>query len=139
MKRIFFTIIALSLLCVYGVVRGADDIGFQLSTHILDINEGRPAAGITVHLYRYNEVSLEWEYIYQTKTDEAGRVGDLLPRGNENAGTYKFRFDTSAYFSAKGIRPLFPFVEVVFTVTDKSDYHIPVTISGNGYSVYRGS
>ncbi|MCC8019674.1 MAG: hydroxyisourate hydrolase [Rikenellaceae bacterium] len=139
MKRILFTITAVFALSVCGAGRAAAQSGFQLSTHVLDINEGRPVAGITVHLYRYNEVSLDWEYIYQTKTDESGRVGDLLPRGNENAGIYKFRFDTSDYFNTKGVRPLFPFVEVVFTVTDKSDYHIPLAISGNGYSVYRGS
>lgn len=137
MKRIlliFFTVAA----AVYSNGTAAQS-GYQLSTHLLDINEGKPVAGVTVHLYRYNESSSEWDYIYQTKTDANGRVGDLLPTGNDNHGTYKFRFDTSSYFNSKGVRSIFPFVEIVFTVTDKSDYHIPVAVSGNGYFVYRGS
>ncbi|MCC8035080.1 MAG: hydroxyisourate hydrolase, partial [Rikenellaceae bacterium] len=81
--------------------------GYQLSSHILDISEGRSAAGVTVHLYRYNETSHQWDYVYQTKSDGQGRISDLLPSGNDNEATYKFRFDTSEYFRSKGEKSIY--------------------------------
>jgi 5-hydroxyisourate hydrolase len=49
-------------------------------------------------------------------------------------------FDTSAYFSAKGVRAFYPSVSIAFDVHDSGEhYHIPLLLSPYGYSTYRGS
>lgn len=61
------------------------------------------------------------------------------------AGVYNLRFDTDSYFAARGIRGLYPWVDVTFRVDDvdlgagASHLHIPLLLSPYGYSTYRGS
>ncbi|MCD7969669.1 MAG: hydroxyisourate hydrolase [Alistipes sp.] len=132
----------LLMICVLTALSSAgarSQDSYQLSSHLLDISLGKPASGVVVHLFRYNETSHEWDYVYQTRSDDNGRIEDLLPSGNDNRATYKLRFDTSEYFTAHGENSLYPFIEVVFVITDRSSYHIPVLISANGYSTYRGN
>jgi len=48
--------------------------------------------------------------------------------------------DTAEYFAAQKIASLYPFVEIVFTVTGPTQhYHIPLLLTANGYTTYRGS
>lgn len=60
-------------------------------------------------------------------------------------GVYNLRFDTDSYFAARGIRGLYPWVDVTFRVDDvdlgagASHLHIPLLLSPYGYSTYRGS
>ena len=56
------------------------------------------------------------------------------------AATYKLRFATAEYYAAQKLTGLYPYVEIVFTVTDPAQhYHIPLLLTANGYSTYRGS
>jgi 5-hydroxyisourate hydrolase len=69
-------------------------------------------------------------------------------------GIYRARFQTGKYFqrlaqaedsaassSSSSGRTFFPFVDVLFTVTDPPDnhYHIPLLLSAHSYTTYRGS
>ncbi|CDR37579.1 CYFA0S01e12596g1_1 [Cyberlindnera fabianii] len=67
-------------------------------------------------------------------------------------GIYKIRFQTGKYFKriaaedkAKGItsdaRTFFPFVEILFTVSNPPEkhYHIPLLLANHSYTTYRGS
>ena len=69
------------------------------------------------------------------------RSGDLLPVGEPrgNDGVYKLKFETEPYFEAHGEESIYPFVEVVFRIEGDGHYHIPITMSANGYSTYRGN
>lgn len=72
-------------------------------------------------------------------TDDDGRFGDLMPEGPDE-GTYRIRFDTAAYFAARGVRCFYPEVTVVFDVTDPgAHHHVPLLLSPFAYSTYRGS
>ena len=116
---------------------------YQLSTHILDIGTGKPAAEVKVDLFRRNSAG-DWNRVASSLTDMNGRIADFLPmpdsytqRGNN--GVYMLRFLTREYFDKSGQNSIYPFVEVVFEIQDTSHYHIPLTLSANGYSTYRGS
>ncbi len=109
-----------------------------ITTHILDIARGRPAAGVAVSLARRSGDG--WAELATTRSDINGRVANMLPGDvKSSAGTYRLRFDTGAYFAALGISPFHPFVEIVFEIGDAEQYHVPLLVSPFGYTTYRGS
>jgi len=101
------------------------------------------------------------------KTNSDGRIKDwifhpeedLSGLGIENRewktlhpGIYKIRFQTSKYFKqlsdddkekdiVSDSRTFFPFVDIMFTVSDPPDdhYHIPLLLANHSYTTYRGS
>jgi 5-hydroxyisourate hydrolase len=109
-----------------------------ITTHILDIARGRPAAGVAVSLARRSGDG--WAELATSRSDTNGRVANLLPGDvKAAAGTYRLRFDTGAYFAALGVSPFHPFVEIVFEIRDAEQYHVPLLVSPFGYTTYRGS
>ncbi|HXF94471.1 MAG TPA: hydroxyisourate hydrolase [Gemmatimonadales bacterium] len=110
----------------------------RISTHVLDTVRGRPAAGVAVSLALKTDEG--WTEIGAAPTDEDGRVGNLLPDNVTHfTGTYRLRFDVGEYFAAQGVGTFYPYVEVVFTVTEDRPLHVPLLVSPFGYSTYRGS
>ena len=110
-----------------------------ISTHVLDISLGRPAAGVKVTLeLRDND---GWTELSIQATDSDGRVKQMLPPDVQlQTGDYRLSFGTQGYFSARGVQGLYPFVQITFTVIDSvSHFHIPLLLTANGYSTYRGS
>lgn len=108
-----------------------------LTTHVLDTAAGTPAAGLPVLLEHKGEV---WERVSQGTTNSDGRVADLLTPGELVRGTWRITFDTGAYFAARGQRGFYPYVAVVFEVTEPGQHHhVPLLLSPFGYSTYRGS
>ncbi len=109
-----------------------------LSTHILDTAIGRPAAGVSLMLAKL--IGNTWNDIGSGTTDADGRCKTLLGDSPLEAATYRIHFATSEYFAAQNLSGLYPYVEIVFTVTDPAQhYHIPLLLTANGYSTYRGS
>ena len=111
----------------------------RITTHILDTARGCPAAGVAVTLYRQADAG--WELVGSTTTNSDGRGPDLLAgRGPLVAGVYRLHFATGAYAVARGDRPFYPWVDVVFELPAGEDhYHVPLLLSPFGYSTYRGS
>jgi 5-hydroxyisourate hydrolase len=57
-----------------------------------------------------------------------------------HSGVHRLRFETDAYFSARGMAGFYPEVTVVFEVADPSEHHhVPLLRSPYGYTSYRGS
>ena len=112
---------------------------YQLSTHILDVNRGAPASGVPIILFRQGADESSWVRIAEGVTDRNGRIGNFLPSGHSNDGIYKLKFETGNYFREQKLDSIYPFVEVVFEIKDDGHYHIPITISANGYATYRGN
>lgn len=109
-----------------------------LSTHILDTSLGRPAAGVPLLLSRLDDGN--FTEIGRGVTDDDGRCRTLLDRHELDVATYKLRFATGEYFAAQHVTGLYPYVEIVFSVRDSvQHYHIPLLLTANGYSTYRGS
>jgi 5-hydroxyisourate hydrolase len=110
-----------------------------ISTHILDTALGRPATGVPVVLDRM--VDGEWSAVNATITDADGRCKHLLPAAEQlQSGVYRVHFETSAYYKQHQLTGLYPYVEIVFLVSDgEQHYHIPLLLTANGYTTYRGS
>ena len=109
-----------------------------LSTHILDTALGRPAAGVPLTLSVL--VAGTWQEIGQGTTDSDGRCRTLLGDRPLEEAAYRLRFATDSYYAAQHTTGLYPSVEIVFTVRDASQhYHIPLLLTANGYTTYRGS
>ena len=111
----------------------------QITTHILDTSRGKPAAGVPIILFQ--QQGKQWQQLATGKTDQDGRIADLL--ANEvvlAAGIYRLHFDTSYYFSTNNEIGFYPFVDIVFEINGAGDhYHIPLLLTAYGYSTYRGS
>ncbi len=101
-----------------------------LSTHVLDTEAGLPAPGVGIHLSVRDGDG--WFLVGEAVTDADGRAsgfGDLGP------GRYRLGFETGAAGN-----DFYPFVHVVFELDGSRDhYHIPLLLSGHGYTTYRGS
>jgi len=111
---------------------GPTDGSATISTHVLDVERGRPAAGITVTLYRLVEDGRPVR-LTQSITDSDGRIADLLERPLQ-AGDYRLRFD------AADDAAFFRTVAVDFRVTDTSrSYHLPLLLAPFSMTAYRGS
>ena len=110
-----------------------------VTTHVLDVSIGKPAAGVPVVL-EIEEVGTGWRQMARGVTDKDGRLRALLAEGALVDGTYRLTFDTYAYFGDRKTATLYPQVSVVFSVLDsKVCYHIPLLLSPFGYSTYRGT
>jgi 5-hydroxyisourate hydrolase len=110
----------------------------SISTHVLDVMRGSPAAGLAVTLSR-REPDGDWKEIGESVTDADGRVRDLTEDELE-AGEYQLRFNTRPYFERSGLDAFYPEVLVVFNVGDPSSHlHVPVLLSAFGYTTYKGT
>jgi 5-hydroxyisourate hydrolase len=109
-----------------------------ISTHVLDTGLGLPGARIGVTLERLRQG--KWEQLAQAATSADGRA-ELLPRSKPPApGTYRMTFKVREYFRRQKVEGLYPAVEISFTVArGEKHYHIPLLLSANGYTTYRGS
>jgi 5-hydroxyisourate hydrolase len=111
----------------------------QITTHVLDVTLGQPAAGVPVVL-EMEKAGVGWKELSRGATDGDGRLRHLLAPETLAEGNYRLTFDTHAYFESRKTAGLYPQVTVVFTVRNpKEYYHIPLLLSPYGYSTYRGS
>ncbi|HTV49507.1 MAG TPA: hydroxyisourate hydrolase [Phycisphaerae bacterium] len=109
-----------------------------LTTHVLDIAHGRPAAGMKVRLYLGSALLIE------TVTNADGRVAGALIQGEKfRVGNYRLEFLVGDYFAAARHPDAKRFLDVVpvsFIVVDpEQNYHVPLLVSVWSYSTYRGS
>lgn len=110
-----------------------------ISTHVLDTARGMPARGIRVTLQRSAGPDA-WGDLAMGSTNADGRIPDFVPKDVElTAGTYRMRFDVSAYFSEHKTKSFYPYIEVVFELGNDGHYHVPLLLSPWGFSTYRGS
>jgi 5-hydroxyisourate hydrolase len=107
----------------------------KITTHVLDTVRGRPAAGIEVRLERRN--SGDWAEVASSATDADGRCRELAD--DAPPGTYRLIFATGAYFASAGRSSIYPEIAVVFECTGEAHYHLPLLLSDNSYTTYRGS
>jgi 5-hydroxyisourate hydrolase len=112
----------------------------RISTHVLDIASGQPAKDVPVRLER-RDSSGAWQLLAAARTDQDGRCTQLLPEKEAlTPGLYRLGFETATYFATRKLDGLYPLVEIAFQVRDgERHFHIPLLLSPNGYTTYRGS
>jgi 5-hydroxyisourate hydrolase len=130
-----------------------------ITTHVLDTALGKPAAGVLVRLEkqegggwievahgegggaawteRVQDMSGAWSEIARGVTDADGRCRDL--KSDATAGIYRLRFDTEPYFRHGGRTSIYPELAITFHCDGEGHYHLPVLLSDNSYTTYRGS
>ena len=106
----------------------------SLSTHVLDLRSGLPAANIPVTL------SKGGRDIGKGVTDNDGRFSDFLGSADLEPGQYELTFAVANYFAAQSLETFYSSIPIVFIVTDATrHHHVPLLLSPFGYSTYRGS
>jgi 5-hydroxyisourate hydrolase len=111
------------------------DPSLTISTHVLDVARGSPAAGVPVALERLEGSG--WAHVAATATDADGRAS-LVPDGaGLPGGRYRLTFDTAAYHGGHAFHP--QVVVVVELAPDSGHTHVPLLLSPFGYTTYRGT
>lgn len=126
-----------------------------ITTHVLDTVLGKPAARVAVRLERLEgggwiEVSSgdeppervrdapgDWVEIAASATDADGRCRDLA--ADAPVGNYRLIFDTGVYLKRVGRDGIYPEIVITFSCDGKGHYHLPLLLSDNSYTTYRGS
>jgi 5-hydroxyisourate hydrolase len=115
----------------------------RLTTHVLDLAGGLPAAGMTIEV-----AAIEGGVrrpLLKAATNRDGRCeGALLEGERFGAGLWQLEFHVALYYRARGVAlPDPPFLDVVtirFGVADAAaHYHVPLLVTPWSYSTYRGS
>lgn len=108
-----------------------------ITTHVLDLTAGLPAAGVGVTLEQ--AIVTGWSVLARATTDADGRVREAFA-SLPTVGRYRLTFATGAWFGTRGVRSFHPEVSVVFDLADPNAHlHIPLLLSPFGYTTYRGS
>jgi 5-hydroxyisourate hydrolase len=92
-----------------------------VSTHVLDTERGKPAAGVAVELWRGDDL------VGSGETDANGRIAELA---DTEPGTYRIVFRPPS--------PFFRRVELEVEL-DQGHYHVPLLFSSFSCATYRGS
>jgi 5-hydroxyisourate hydrolase len=113
----------------------------QLTTHILDTANGKPAGNVHIRLYA---VMPDRRLLAATVSNSDGRSEAALLAGDAmRSGEYELEFDIGPYFAALGTptsEPAFLNTVVIrFAVQAEQHYHVPLLVSPWSYSTYRGS
>lgn len=121
----------------------------RLTTHVLDLARGGPAAGMALQLWKLDGGS--GELLREAVTNSDGRLDAPLLTGAELIpGSYELLFMAGDYFRGTaagageaGADSGVLFLEQIplrFNITNTEEhYHVPLLVAPGGYSTYRGS
>jgi 2-oxo-4-hydroxy-4-carboxy-5-ureidoimidazoline decarboxylase len=116
----------------------------RLSTHVLDIHSGRPAAGISIELNELSDLG-ESRVVARAITNSDGRTDQPLIGGRPvPIGRYELTFHVGAYFTDRGVPlsdpPFLDRIPLQFAVSDPEGHlHVPLLVTPWSYATYRGS
>ena len=116
----------------------------RFSTHVLDIQAGRPAADMLIEFFRIGDDGAA-TLIKSLRTNSDGRTDAPLLAGPDMvSGVFELRFHAGEHFRKSGaVLPEPPFLDVVPIRVGVADveghYHVPLLVSPWAYSTYRGS
>jgi len=120
----------------------------KITTHVLDAVPGKPAVGVLVQLDRMlggvgwskegkRDDMVQWIAISNGTTDADGRCSEL--KADAAPGLYRLTLNTGAYMKALGRTSIYPEIAIAFLCDGVSNYHLPLLLSDNSYTTYRGS
>ena len=105
-----------------------------LSTHVLDVEAGRPAAGVPVRAERWSDGA--WQPAGSGVSGVDGRIAALVDLSGWVPGRWRLVFDTAA---VHGPDSFYPRVTVELTVREAVHHHVPLLLARHCYTTYRGS
>ncbi len=107
----------------------------EITTHVLDAVLGKPAAGILIRLERREAEA--WSTVAIGVTDADGRCRDLAQDAKQ--GVYRLTFYVADYMAQANRTGIYPEISITFLSSGKEHYHLPLLLSDNSYTTYRGS
>jgi 5-hydroxyisourate hydrolase len=115
----------------------------QLTTHVLDVATGLPAAGVRIELHEDRGTGVPVALATAITADNGRVAGPLLAGAALHAGRYTLTFHVAEYFRGRGVAlPEPAFIEqavIRIGIADpEQHYHVPLLITPWSYSVYRG-
>lgn len=114
-----------------------------LTTHVLDIMHGRPAADVRIDLGAHDGAA--YRLVKTLRTNANGRTDQpFLDAAALVSGQYELLFHIGDYFAALGVAlpspRFFDVVPIRFGIAaPTSHYHVPLLVAPWGYQTYRGS
>ena len=106
-----------------------------ITTHVLDTVLGKPAIGIAIRLDKKEGDS--WAAVASGITDIDGRCSNLEQDAVD--GVYRLTFDTGNYLARSNRASIYPEISITFISRGEAHYHLPLLLSDNSYTTYRGS
>ena len=106
-----------------------------ITTHVLDAVLGKPAVGISIRLEK--RAGSGWSAVASGVTDADGRCRGLAQDAVQ--GAYRLTFATGDYLAAIGRTSIYPEIAITFNCSGTENYHLPLLLSDNSYTTYRGS
>lgn len=107
-----------------------------ITTHILNLDNGKPAAGVLVYLYEPENTTP----IAMGKTDSDGRIAEWDKVFSLRTGIYRLQFSVGDWFAQQDRPSFYPEVQIPFNVLSTNEhFHVPLLLNAHGYSTYRGS
>src|SRR5476649_1226539 len=100
----------------------------KLSTHVLDLTTGKPAAGLKIELWSQE---VKPTLLKSIVTNADGRTeAPLLAAAEMKTGTYELVFMVKDYFATRGVDCTFlDRVPVRFGISDANgSYHVPLLV-----------
>ena len=107
----------------------------KITTHVLDTVLGKPAADVAVRLELKKGDA--WVAVATSATDADGRCDQLAE--DADAGEYRLTFATGAYLTRLDRASIYPAISISFICGGEAHYHLPLLLSDNSYTTYRGS
>ena len=113
----------------------------RLSTHILNLDDGRPAEGVAVDVVPIGLGAATRSPVAASGvSDTDGRVRAWSPDVELTPGIWELRFHVGRWFAARGERNFHPEIAIRFEVEpDRPHLHVPLLLNRFGYTTYRGS
>ncbi|MCJ2143840.1 hydroxyisourate hydrolase [Methylobacterium sp. E-066] len=114
-----------------------------ISTHVLDTDRGRPAAGVRIDVSFLD--GERWQLVKSVVTNADGRTdAPILPADEARTGQYELVFHVGDYFRQRpdtAEADIFIDDPVVrFAIFDaKQHYHVPMLCTPASFTTYRGS
>jgi 5-hydroxyisourate hydrolase len=113
----------------------------KLSTHVLDLTIGKPAAGMKIELWLQHPSGTP-TLVKTVTTNADGRTDEpLLEQAAMAPGAFELLFFVGDYFTGRGVACEFlDRVPIRFVLTSPTQsYHVPLLVSPWAYNTYRGS
>ncbi len=114
-----------------------------ISTHVLDTDRGRPAAGIRIDFSVLEGET--WRLVKSVVTNADGRTDQpILAPAEARVGQYQLAFHVEDYFRSRpGTAQADIFIDdpvVRFAISDAAQhYHVPMLCAPGSFTTYRGS
>lgn len=107
-----------------------------ITTHILNLDTGKPAKGVSVTLHCLDTQ----KEIGRALTDDDGRILQWNKTFELEPGHYKLKFAVGLWYEQQSLTNFYPEIQLIVRVVNAQEhYHVPLLLNAYGYSTYRGS